>query len=442
MNLDPRTGLLNGHGFRDLVTDCVRERRRMDNPAGAAILSIHLDRLMEQDVFESRPAAERLIQAAGERLHGCVRAGDRVSRSEDGRYRVLLAPLHTAELAASIADKICQVLRIPFTLEGRSIELSASIGISLLPHDGESTDQLIRQADRCMETALVTGNCYQFSDRGLAVSSDCPSATDADPREALLKDQFELHYQPRVNLRTGEVNSAEALIRWPHPVRGMIPPPAFIPLAESTGLIHELGAWVLDRACSQAAAWQADGAAPLRVSVNVSGRQLDHPEFPALVERILDRSGLPPALLELEITESAIMRRPEDVTTTLHRIRTTGVRIALDDFGTGHSSLAYLQRFPLDTLKIDRSFIHGLSMPADNVVLLRSIVDLAHALNLHVVAEGVETEDQRRLLRHHDCDEIQGYLISPAIPPGIFGQRFLRTGPRAARVHSNHPPSP
>jgi EAL domain-containing protein (putative c-di-GMP-specific phosphodiesterase class I) len=193
-------------------------------------------------------------------------------------------------------------------------------------------------------------------------------------------------------------------------------------MAESTGLIHEIGAWTLDRACSDAREWQEEMETPVGVSVNVSGRQLDHPEFPTLVEQILFRTGLPPDLLELELTESSIMRRPDDATVTLHRLRALGIRIALDDFGTGHSSLAYLRRFPLDVLKIDRSFVHDLSAIDGNAVLLRSIIDLAHALDLRVVAEGVETPEQREILTRHGCDEIQGFLICSAVPLEQFAQ--------------------
>lgn len=432
---DPGTGLLTTTAFYGRVADGIRGKQGPDEPAGLAVLSVHLDRLLEQEQAHGGETATLITRAAAERLNGCVREGDVVSLAETGRFRILLDPLQSAELAASLAEKICQVLRLPFAAHGRQISLSASVGISLYPHDSATADGLIRLSDRSMQMALTSGDCYQFNERGLAASLGGGETMDDGPRHALHTGQFELHYQPRVDLETGRVRSGEALIRWPHPLRGMIPPSAFIPLAESTGLIHEIGAWTLDRACSDARRWQEEMDTPVGVSVNVSGRQLDHPEFPLLVERILERTGLPPQSLELELTESAIMRRPEDATVTLHRLRSLGVRIALDDFGTGHSSLAYLRRFPLDVLKIDRSFVHDLSASDGNAVLLRSIIDLAHALHLRVVAEGVETPEQRRILTEHGCDEIQGFLICSAVPVDQFTQGLITTmRPRQSTV--------
>lgn len=424
---DPGTGLLTTVAFYGQVADGIRGKQDPDEPAGLAVLSVHLDRLLEQEQAHGRETATLIARAAAERLNGCVREGDMVSLAETGRFRILLDPLQSPELAASLAEKVCQVLRMPFAAHQHQITLSASVGISLYPHDSATADGLIRLSDRCMQMALTAGDSYQFNERGLAASLGGAESIEDGPRHALHTGQFELHYQPRVDLETGRVRAGEALIRWPHPLRGMIPPSAFIPMAESTGLIHEIGAWTLDRACSDARRWQEEMDAPVGVSVNVSGRQLDHPDFPLLVERILERTGLSPQLLELELTESAIMRRPDDATVTLHRLRSLGVQIALDDFGTGHSSLAYLRRFPLDVLKIDRSFVHDLSAGDGNAVLLRSIIDLAHALQLRVVAEGVETPEQRRILTEHGCDEIQGFLICSAVPLDQFTQGLITT---------------
>lgn len=428
MNIDPETGLLTEAAFNLILAESIQSRKESKNTAFIAVLSIQLDRFLEFEESLDTDTAERLVQATAERLNGCVRTKDRVCRVDGAHFRVLVDPLHSTELAASIADKICQVLRLPYTVGKHFFSLSASVGISVYPHDSRLANTLTRQADHCMGHALMAGDRFQFNDRGLTTSLGRFSELEDDPREALNNNQFELHYQPRVDLGADEVISTEALIRWRHPVHGLIPPGEFIGLAESTGLIHELGAWVLDEACTQLARWQVDGFRSIRMSINVSGRQLDHPDFPGLVERVLARTGIAAELLELEITESAIMRRPAEVADTLTRIRDLGVRIALDDFGTGQSSLAYLRRFPLDTLKIDRSFILDISAPDPNVVLLRSIIDLAHALNLRVVAEGVETTDQRETLNTQGCDEIQGFLISPAVPEHQFRKRSLRLG--------------
>lgn len=424
-NHDDETGLLNDEAFRAAVGDCTCLAETLEGRTSLAVLSIKLDRVVEVEQARGPDILDGMVQAAAERLNGCVRAGDLISRTGRAQFRILLQPLHNAELAASIAEKVCRTLSLPYTVQRTRLHMSASVGIGLFPHDSDNVDRLIERADHALKHALVLGDSFQFDDQSLSASLGQLTENDDDPRDALYNGEFEVYYQPRVDLLNNKVCSAEALIRWHHPIRGLVPPNEFIPLAESTGLIHELGAWVLDQACQQALAWQTLGNDAIAISVNVSGRQLDHPDFPEMVDRILERTGLPPNMLELEITESTIMRRPDDVAHILHRIRRSGVTIALDDFGTGHSSLAYLRHFPLDTLKIDRSFILDLSGPDQNVVLLRSIVDLAHALGLHVVAEGVETEAQLAILRAHQCDEIQGFLISPAVPAGEFSRRFL-----------------
>lgn len=432
---DPLTGLLTEPAFRRAVSGCVRTGARTSGASSLAVLSIELDRLVDVCGLPGTPAADAAIRAAAERLVGCVRTQDRVARTQAGRFQVLLCPLGTPELAASLADKICQVLRLPFMIEGQRVELSASIGVGLYPRDRQTAAGVIAQAEACMDRAAQEGDAYRFLD----ATSRCVSPTRTseladDPGHALREGQFELHYQPRLSLENERVVSAEALIRWLHPVHGYIPPSAFIPVTEATGFIWELGAWILERACTQGAEWQRRNVST-RVSVNVSGRQLEHPEFPELVKRTLDKTGLAPERLELEITESALMRRPGDVTGLLERLRFHGVRTALDDFGTGYSSLAYLQSFPLDLLKIDRSFIHGVPSAIQSGVLLRSIVDLAHALGLRVVAEGVETNAQRAAVKAQGADEIQGFLIAPALPPKEFAQRFLAPEPQARIAH-------
>ncbi|MEX2576710.1 MAG: bifunctional diguanylate cyclase/phosphodiesterase, partial [Halofilum sp. (in: g-proteobacteria)] len=405
---DPSTGVLTASAFRRAVSDCGRDSGGARDGASLAVLSIKLDRLGDICGGRGKETADRVIQAAAERLVGCVRAQDCVSHAGGGHFRVLLCPLGTAELAASLADKVCHVLRLPFTIAHQRLAVSASVGIGLWSQDGGTAEAVIAQADACMRRATNPGDGYRFDDAGLTASLTRLNGLTDDPRIALERGEFELHYQPRVALPDDRVVSAEALIRWPHPLHGNIPPSAFIPVAESTGFIHELGAWILERACSQAATWQAQCGTAIPVSVNVSGRQLEHPGFPELVRRTLERTGLAPNRLELEITESTLMHRPADVTEALERIRFLGVRTSLDDFGTGYSSLAYLHRFPLDTLKIDRTFINDVLSPEYSGVLLRSIVDLAHALGLLVVVEGVETPKQRGIVEAQGGDEMQG----------------------------------
>jgi len=424
--LDGQTGLLSLSALRDAIDrSMARKRATPGDTVSMAVLAVHLDRLAEIVECRSPDVEAHVIQAVAERLNGCVRAQDEVGHAGKGSFYILLDPLHTPELAASLAAKIGRVLRLPFNIEPQPITLSASIGIRLFRQENDTAERLVDDAEQAMENALGVGDCYRFAGSEYSTSGNPAAELDADPREGLDNGQFELHYQPRIELAEQRVVAAEALLRWWHPLHGSIPPSGFIPVAESTHLIHEIGEWVLVRACAQAAIWNNHGSPPIAVSVNVSGRQLDHPAFARGVERILGSTGLPPGLLELEITETALMHRPNEIAATLERLRTLGVRVALDDFGTGYSSLAYLRQLPLDTLKIDRSFVNDVAETDDKVVLLRSIIDLAHALGLRVVAEGVETETQRHALEKQDCDEIQGHLFCPALAAGGFEHNYV-----------------
>jgi diguanylate cyclase (GGDEF)-like protein len=427
---DPDTGLLTEAGFLAAVAAKMRTHKSDRGAFALAVLSIQFDHLpglrRERGTdFSRTDFGRQLIQATAERLIGCIRTHDLAARAHGTHFHVLLEPLNNPEVAASIAHKICAILRRPFAIQGHVVNTSACVGISLFPNDGADAATLVTRADRALHHARSAGDRFQFDDHSLEAALGYAVELDDNPRDALHRGEFELYYQPRIHLTRGTTVSAEALIRWQHPTRGTVSPNDFIPLAESTGLIHEIGVWVLEQACRQAAEWIATKHMPVRVSVNVSGRQLDDPDFPEVVGNALARAGLPSELLELEITESAIMRHPDDVADTLRRIRATGVSIALDDFGTGYSSLAYLRRFPLDTLKLDRSFVLDLADMRENIVLLRSIVQLAHGLGLRVVAEGVETAAQFDIVRSQGCDEIQGFLISRPLPVADFEHAFL-----------------
>ena len=424
---DSRTGLPHSS---TLLTGLGVRLRTDDTPAAPlGIGAIQLDRLEQIDREHGPDWGDRLVQAAAERLTGCARRDDVVARRARDQFLLLLDPLPSPEVAASVASKICRVLGRGFMLEGRPVTTTASIGIGLFPDDADDPLCLIEAADAALERARDTGDCFQFAQSMDSRASIVLPAPEDDPRAAFREGRFELYYQPRLDLASGRVRGFEALLRWHDPQRGWIPPARFIPLAESTGLIHEIGEWVLERACTEALAWQArDPQGFDRISVNVSGRQFERADFADRVARVLAHTGLDPRHLELEITESAILHRPDELVATFAQLRAIGVRLALDDFGTGYSALGYLRHFPLDVLKIDRSFVaDGLIDGARNDtarVLLRAMIEMAHGLGLRVVAEGVETAAQRSLLAELGCDEIQGFLIAPALEPAACRAYF------------------
>jgi len=295
--------------------------------------------------------------------------------------------------------------------------VTGSVGVSVYPEDGVDGETLLKNADAAMYRAKERGGgSYEFYARQMHQQGSDRLVMEAALRRALERGELELHYQPKMNLRTQGIVGVEALMRWRHPVLGLVPPAQFIPIAEETGLIVAMGKWALQTACGDARDWQRRGLPPVQMSVNLSPRQLTCPTLVADVVETLAASGLDPMLLELEITESAMMQNPEQSTVLLQQIRDMGVGLAIDDFGTGYSSLSYLRRFPLSTVKIDRSFVHDLSTHADAKALISAIIALAHALRLNVVAEGVETTEQLSYLRMHDCDEIQGFWLCEPVP--------------------------
>jgi EAL domain-containing protein (putative c-di-GMP-specific phosphodiesterase class I) len=289
----------------------------------------------------------------------------------------------------------------------------ASIGISIYPRDGRNATALLKNADAAMYMAKSEGrNRYHFYSKELTTRACESLALETNLYRALEREELLLHYQPLVSLQSGNIVGVEALVRWQHPEIGMVSPTKFIPLAEENGLIETIGNWVLHTACKQARAWQNDGLTPFRIAVNISERQLRQPDIVNEVRDILEETGLDPCYLELELTENSVMEHAEQALMTLNALRELGITIAIDDFGTGYSSLSYLKRFPVDRLKIDRSFVHDIPRDANDVAIVRAIVTLGHSLNLSVVAEGVETQAQYELLTAVGCDEIQGFLYS------------------------------
>ncbi len=427
---DPTTGLPN----RELLTDRIAHalsRVRPDDAGPIAVIMLDLDRFKVINESVGHAVGDRLLIAVGQRLAACLRPGDTVARFGGDEFGIILDPVTDEGEARRIAQVISSELRAPFSLSGREWFISASIGIALGEPGRVTPDELLREAEVAMVRAK-SDPAGQFALFDPSMSAQTLERLDleSDLRRALERDELRAHYQPIVDLRTDRIVGFEALVRWQHPKRGLVPPLSFIGLAEETGLIAPLGRWVLQTACRQAAAWQAlaPSEAPLVMSVNLSARQFTQPDLVDEIAEILAATSLEPSSLELEITESVVMDQSEVGVRALGRLRELGVRLVLDDFGTGYSSLSYLKHLPLDTIKIDRSFVAGLEATADRSIV-EAVIALAHGLGIGVVAEGIETDAQRRRLIELGCDLGQGYLFSRPVPAKDAGRLLKRRTP-------------
>lgn len=418
-NQDALTGLASRHLLREraeLAMAFAQRQTRM-----VAVCFIDLDHFSRINDGLGHPVGDAVLQALAQRWQSCVRERDTLARLGGDDFVAVLADMSNPEEVALRADMLAQQVAQPLQLNGHEISLSASIGVSLYPQDGTDFDTLLRHADAAMYRAKDSGrNALHFFTadmNGLALQR---LELEAQLRQALAAGELVLHYQPLLSLHNERITDVEALIRWQRPDGSMRAPAEFIGLAEDTGLIVPIGRWVLRHACEQALAWQAQGVR-LRVAVNLSARQFRDPQLLQSITEILTDTGLQPCWLKLEITESAVMDNPEAATRTLMALRGLGLGVSMDDFGTGYSSLAYLQRFPIDQIKIDRSFVQATDSDADSAAIVRSIVDLARALRLQTVAEGVETPAQRQFLHACGCDLVQGYGFSrPLAAPALL----------------------
>ena len=419
---DVLTGLPNRAQFMDLLDQHISRVRH--NGHTLAVLFLDLDRFKNVNDTLGHDVGDRLLIAVARRIRHSVRANDCVARFGGDEYMVLLEDLVSSTAASIASQKICRALSRPFEIEGHDIYVSTSIGISLYPDDGRDVGTLLKHADSAMYRAKKDCTCYSFYEPGMEAVISEHMKMEGALRRAEERNELVVFYQPQALLATGALYGMEALVRWNHPERGLVPPVKFIPLAEETGQIVSLGAWVLRTACAQAKSW-AEAGTPLVVAVNLSGLQLRQCGFVDSVKAVLAETGLDPACLELEITESVLMEQAKETLSTLHQLKDIGVRLAIDDFGTGYSSLSYLKRFPVDTLKIDRSFVSDVISDPDDAALVTGIIALAHSLRLKVVAEGVEDAEQRDFLVRCGCDSIQGYLLGQPVPPEIFWSKML-----------------
>ncbi len=411
---DPLTGLPNRMLFRERLL-ALLARGPIDNCCHA-VLFLDLDRFKLVNDTLGHETGDLLLKAVAERITGCVRACDLVARLGGDEFTIILERVAAPEVAAAVARKIFEVLSHPFGFLGQEVYVGASVGIALYPNDGRDIGTLLKHADMAMYRAKEDGNRVVFYKRAIGQGLSRRLALEGDLRHAQSRDELRVYYQPQIDARTAEVVGMEALVRWAHPRLGLLKPARFIPLAEETGLIVPIAEWVLRTACAQNRAWQDSGLGPLTVAVIVSARQLVRNDLERQVQGILGETGLSPQYLELELTEGALMRQPEDMQRRLLRIKEAGCRISIDDFGTGYSSLSYLKHFPFDRLKIDRSFVRHLTSNPDDAAITRTIIAMGHVLRLRVVAEGVETEAQLRYLQRLGCDEVQGFYISQPVP--------------------------
>ncbi|GAA6131335.1 EAL domain-containing protein [Halopseudomonas sabulinigri] len=427
---DPLTDLPNRTLFEARLREALNAQQQGKYQGVGALLFIDLDRFKQINDSLGHPVGDILLKSASQRLCGVLRDIDTVARHGGDEFIVLLPNLHSDEDAASVADKLLAVFRKPFLAAGHEFFVSASIGISLFPTDASDVNSLIKHADAAMYRAKNQGrNRYAFYTRDLTANAHQRMEMENDMRRGLERGEFTLYYQPKFDLHAQQLNGMEALVRWQHPQRGMVEPDQFIPLAEETGLIVELGKHILELACLQLAEWRTQHLAPPRMAINVSGMQLIGNKLVSDIRRALETHDIPASLLELEITEDFVMNQNREAIHLLDIFSKMGIHLSIDDFGTGYSSLAYLKEMPLDTLKIDRSFVSGLPENHHDAAISQTIIVLAHNLGMSVVAEGVENAAQQALLTEQGCDTVQGYHISPPLPAEEFSQRFLQRAP-------------
>jgi len=393
-----------------------------------AVLFLDLDGFKHINDSLGHPIGDRLLQSVAKRLVDCVRGSDTVSRQGGDEFVVLLSEVEGLDSVAATVRRLLQAGAEPHTIDQHDLHVTSCIGVSVFPDDGLDPETLVKNADTAMYEAKENGRqSFQFFKPAMNVRAVERQSIEGSLRRALERQEFALHYQPKINLRTGEISGAEALIRWTHPTRGSVSPAQFIPVAEDCGLILPIGNWVLREACKQARSWVDAGLRLGTMGVNISAIEFRNENFLEGVFAILKDTGLDPTYLELELTESVLMKHPESTASVLQTLRAKGVQVAVDDFGTGYSSLSYLQKFSIDALKIDQSFVRRITTAPDETTIVTAVIGMARSLKLRVVAEGVETLKELEFLQAHQCDEAQGYYFGRPIVPAQFA-KLLETG--------------
>jgi diguanylate cyclase (GGDEF)-like protein/PAS domain S-box-containing protein len=420
------TGLPNRMFFEDRLTHAIaiapRHRKKV------AVLFIDLDGFKHVNDSLGHFMGDKLLQSVGKRLLECVRGSDTVSRQGGDEFTVLLSEVELAQDAAISARRMLAAIAEPHVIADHELRITGSVGISIYPEDGEDGRTLIQNADTAMYRSKESGRqTFQFFRPAMNLRAQERQEIEDNLRRALERRELAVQYQPKINLKTGAIIGAEALLRWTHPVLGLVEPSRFIPTAEDSGLMLPIGAWVLRTACEQGRTWSQGYGSAFTMAVNVSAAQFRHENFVRTVVEVLAETGLDPASLELEVPESVLIKHGVSTASTLKALRSRGVRVAVDDFGTGYSSLGHLHRFPVDTLKIDKSFVHEIGKANDRARVASAVIALARSLNMRVVAEGVETFEERNFLRDHECDDAQGYYFGHPVSPEEFGE-LLKTG--------------
>ena len=426
LQYDALTELPNSTLLGDRLTQAIALGRRHDTQL--AVMFIGLDRFKRINNALGYPVGDEVLQQVSRSLVATVRDSDSVFRYGSDEFVIVLHDVQHPQQTQHIADKVLRTISATRHVAGHDLSVTASLGISIYPNDSCNAVELIKHAETAMHTSKERGaNDFSFYTKDMNLRAQRQQNLESAIRQALERDEFVLHYQPKLDLRSGRIVGAEALIRWFQPRSGWVSPADFIPVAEDSGLIVPLTQWVLRQACEQAQAWRGMGLPPLCMSVNVSPIDFRQRDFVDNLAAILKQSGLPPARLELEITESVLMQNVDETVDILQKIKAMGVRLALDDFGTGYSSLSYLRRFPIDVLKIDQSFVRGLNVNSQDAQLISAIIGMGKSLELNIIAEGVETVEQLNFLKTQQCEEGQGFLFSKAVPPKDFAQ-MLQVG--------------
>ena len=433
---DSLTGLANRSLFQDRLNNAISQARR--DQRSVAIMLLDLDRFKDINDTFGHPAGDALLKSVATRLRDCVRETDIVARISGDEFAIIATNLETENGATRVANKIVVAFEAPFELNGRDIYMSVSIGISLLDANVTDSEPLLKNADVALYQAkLESGNAFRYFDDAMNAREQAFKSMEHEIRLALRRDEFTLHYQPKLNLKSGEVVGVEALLRWPHRDRGMVPPSDIIAIAEASGLIQPIGAWVLRQSCAQIKEWQSLGLPAIPIAVNTSALQFKRSGLLDVVSDAISEAGILPELLELEITESVAMDRTGASANVIKQLCDLGVQITIDDFGTDFATFRLLTDIPVNGIKIDRSFVHKMTRDSKNAAIVKAIILMGRDLNLSVVAEGVETEAEHRFLRSHGCEQVQGWHFSRALPPDQFVEWYqTMRRPSLARIVS------